>query len=138
MGALCRLPLKTTANQGQEMPSPVISDRSLRDCVASGVYRRGLKVVAADLDVSPGNLSVALSDDPHRKFSVDELERYVQVTGDKTPIYYLVARYLGDEAASRDAALAHVQGLLEQLPQLLAAAGVGGAAGHAGGRGRGR
>lgn len=111
--------------------------RSLRDCVASGVYRRGLKAVAADLDLSPGNLSVALSDDPHRKFSVDELERYVQTTGDKTPIYYLVARYLGDEAASRDAALAHVQGLLEQLPQLLSAAGVG-AAGGQGGRGRGR
>lgn len=132
------------------MGSPVISDRgqrqmtlafddsllqghrSLRDCVASGVYRRGLKVVAADLDVSPGNLSVALSDDPHRKFSVDELERYVQVTGDKTPIYYLVARYLGDEAASRDAALANVQTLLEQLPQMLVAAGI------QSGKGRGR
>lgn len=58
--------------------------RSLRDLVAAGVYRRGLKVVAADLDVSPGNLSVALSDDPHRKFSVDDLERYIQVTGDKS------------------------------------------------------
>jgi hypothetical protein len=120
------------------MPSPVISDsrrqltldldpsvtqahRSLRDCVAAGVYRRGLKTVAMDLDLSPGNLSVALSDDPHRKFSVDELERYVQTTGDKSPIFYLVAKYLGDEASAREHALAD---LLQQLPQMLAAAGI--------------
>lgn len=123
------------------MPSPVVTDsrrqltldwdgsivgahRSVRDCIAAGVYRRGLKTVAMDLDLSPGNLSVALSDDPHRKFSVDELERYVQATGDKTPIYYLVAKYLGDEASARDQALGQVAELLQQLPSMLAAAGL--------------
>lgn len=125
------------------MPSPVIAaepkcarqltldfdasllvHRSLRDLVAAGVYRRGLKVVAADLDLAPGNLSVALSDDPHRKFSVDDLERYIQVTGDKSPIHYLVARYLGDEAAARDQALGQVLQLLQELPSALAAAGL--------------
>lgn len=102
----------------------VQTHRSLRDCVAQGVYQRGLKAVAADLDLAPGNLSVALSDDTHRKFSVDELERYVQTTGDKTPIYYLVARYLGDEAAQRDAALGQVADLLQGLPAMLSAAGL--------------
>lgn len=99
--------------------------RTVRDLVAAGVYRRGLKTVAADLDLSPGNLSVALSDDPHRKFSVDDLERYIQATGDKSPIHYLVAKYLGDEAAARDQALGQVTELLQQLPAMLAAAGVG-------------
>lgn len=103
--------------------------RSLRDCVAAGVYRRGLKTVAMDLDLSPGNLSVALSDDPHRKFSVDELERYIQTTGDKSPIHYLVAKYLGDEGAARDQALAE---LLEALPKMLHAAGLPTAAGRKG------
>jgi hypothetical protein len=123
------------------MPSPVFSaaqrqmtlpldealvgaHRSLRDCVAAGVYRRGLKSVAMDLDLSPGNLSVALSDDPHRKFSVDDLERYVQSTGDKTPIFYLVAKYMGDEAAARDQALGQVAELLQNLPAMLSAAGL--------------
>lgn len=105
-------------------PTLVPAHRSLRDCVAAGVYRRGLKGVAADLDLSPGNLSVALSDDPHRKFSVDELERYIQATGDKAPIYYLVAKYLGDEAAARDQALGQVAELLQALPSMLAAAGI--------------
>jgi hypothetical protein len=98
--------------------------RSLRDCVAAGIYRRGLKAIAADLDVSPGNLSCALSDDPHRKFSVDDLERYVQCTGDKTPIYYLIGKYLGDEAAARDQALGQVQQMLANLPAMMAAAGL--------------
>lgn len=102
----------------------VSAHRSVRDCVAAGVYRRGLKVVAADLDLSPGNLSVALSDDQHRKFSVDELERYVQTSGDKSPIYYLVAKYLGDEGAARDQALGQVAEMLQQLPNMLARAGL--------------
>lgn len=101
--------------------------RCLRDAVAQGVYQRGLKSVAADLDISPGNLSVALSDDPHRKLGVDELERYIQTTGDKTPIYWLIARYLGDDAAARDHALEQVAGLLQRLPGLLSAAGMQGA-----------
>ena len=123
------------------MPSPVFTDsrrqvalefdetlaqrfRCLRDAVAQGVYQRGLKSVAADLDLSPGNLSVALSDDPHRKLGVDELERYIQTTGDKTPIYWLIARYLGDDAAARDHALEQVSSLLQNLPGLLHAAGL--------------
>lgn len=104
--------------------SLLLAHRSLRDCVAAGVYRRGLKGVAADLDLAPGNLSVALSDDPHRKFSVDDLERYVQTTGDKTPIYWLLARYCGDESATRDAAMAQVAEALRHLPAMLAAAGL--------------
>jgi len=98
--------------------------RCVRDVVAQGVYKRGLKATAGDLDMAPGNLSVALADDSQRKFGVDELERYIERTGDKTPILYLVARYLGDEAAARHNALEEAAQLLQQLPQLLAAAGI--------------
>lgn len=98
--------------------------RGVRDVVLQGVYARGLKTVAADLDLSPGNLSVALSDDPHRKFGVDDLERYIQATGDKTPVYYLIARYLGDEGHARDHALGQVAELLQHLPAMLHAAGL--------------
>lgn len=130
------------------MPSPVITDhqprqltldldpsvlhahRSLRDVVAAGVYRRGLKVVAGDLDLAPGNLSNALSDDATRKFSVDELERYMQATGDFSPIDYLVLKYRGDAAAARDQALGQVAELLQSLPALLANAGINAPAGR--------
>jgi hypothetical protein len=104
--------------------SVLSAHRSLRDCVAAGVYRRGLKSVAMDLDLSPGNLSVALSDDPHRKFGVDDLEAYIQHTGDTSPVYYLVGKYLRNEAAARDQALGQVAQLLAELPAMLNAAGL--------------
>lgn len=107
-----------------ELDESILSHRSCRDVVASGVYRVGLKRVAADLDLSPGNLSVALSDDPHRKFSVDELERYVESTGDTAPILYLVAKYIDDLGATRDHALQKVVGMLQELPAMLATAGL--------------
>lgn len=103
------------------MPSPVIKEAEgqltlsfepglserytgLRECVAAGVYRNGLGNTAIDLDIAPGNLSVQLSADPSRHFSVDSLERYVEKTGDTTPIYYLVEKFLKEKAASSDAA----------------------------------
>lgn len=100
--------------------------RSVKECVAAGTYRRGLKRVAADLDLAPGNFSVALSGDGQRHFDTDWLERYVEKTGDKTPIYYLVAKYCGDSNASRDEALERVQSLLGELPALLANVGING------------
>lgn len=106
--------------------------RCVREVVAQGVYQRGLKSVAGDLDMSPGNLSVALSDDDHRKFGVDELERYIERTGDKTPIYYLIARFMGDEAAARDHALAQVAEMMRNMPALLHAAGIQATPGKAG------
>ena len=98
--------------------------RSVKEVVAAGVYRRGLKRCAGDLDVAPGNLSVQLAGDGQRHFDTDLLERYIEVTGDKSPIYYLVARYCGDQGAARDEALERVQSLLSELPALLANAGV--------------
>lgn len=98
--------------------------RSVKEVVAAGAYRRGLKRIAGDLDLAPGNLSVALSGDGQRHFDTDWLETYIEKTGDKTPIYYLVAKYCGDTSASRDEAIERVQSLLGELPALLANAGI--------------
>ena len=98
--------------------------RSVKEVMAAGIYRRGLKRAAGDLDVAPGNLGVMLSGDGQRHLDVDLLERYIEVTGDKTPIYYLVSKYCGDQSAARDEALERVQSLLNELPSLLASAGV--------------
>lgn len=98
--------------------------RCVRDVVAQGVYKRGLKQTAADLDMAPGNLSVALSDDPVRKFGVDEFEEYLIKTVDRTPIYYLIERFLGDQASVRDEAIEQIRAVFAELPQMLSAAGL--------------
>lgn len=89
--------------------------RSVKEVVAAGVYRRGLKRCAGDLDVAPGNLSVQLAGDGQRHF---------ETSGDLTPIHYLVAKHCGDRSAVRDEALERVQAMLSELPTLLANAGM--------------
>lgn len=97
---------------------------SLRECIATGVYQRGLKRVAIDLDTAPSNLSVQLSEDPSRRFSVDSFEAYLEKTGDMTPLHYLVEKFLGDRNANNEAAQAELMAQMRKLQQLMKKAGV--------------
>jgi len=96
---------------------PGITDRygNLRECVTACVYSRGLKRVAMDLDKAPGNLSRELGGDSDRHFSVEALERYIQTQGDLTPIYYLIARYMGDQAQAEAATMRRLEDLLAEV-----------------------
>lgn len=90
---------------------------SLRDCIATGVYQRGLKRVAIDLDQAPSNLSVQLSEDSSRNFSVDSLERYIEKTGDTTPVLYLVERFLAADA--RNDTTKKVQAMRAKMAEMM-------------------
>jgi hypothetical protein len=105
---------------------PGLSERytCLRECVAAGVYRNGLGNTAIDLDVAPGNLSVQLSSDPSRHFSVDSLERYIEKTGDTQPIYYLVEKFLRDTVSNHDADVAAMLQAFKQMGPALKKLGV--------------
>ena len=84
--------------------TPGLLDRhhTLRDCIAAGVYQRGLGRIAIDLNKAPGNLSVELSEDASRNFSVDSLERYLEKTGDTTPILYLIEKFIAPDARPKN------------------------------------
>lgn len=84
--------------------TPGLTDRfrDLRECVAAGIYQRGLGRIAIDLNKAPGNLSVELSEDPTRKFSVEALETYIEKTGDTQPIMYLVEKFLAPDARPKN------------------------------------
>lgn len=99
--------------------TPGLLDRhlSLRDCMAACVYQRGLGKVAIDLNLAPGNLSVQLSDDASRNFSIDSLERYMEKTGDTTPVMYLVEKFLAPDA--RPANAKQVQAIKDQMLQMM-------------------
>lgn len=98
--------------------------RNLREAIAQGVYQRGLKRIAGDLDMAPGNLSSALADDTQRNFSVDALELYIEKSGDLTPIYYLIERFLGDQTANQAEAMASLMTQLQTAVTALTQAGV--------------
>lgn len=97
---------------------------SLRECVAQGIYQRGLTNVAPSLNKAPGNLSVELSEDPSRRFSVDSLEDYITKFGDLQPVYYLVSKFLQKQADPKDQAAAELLPLLQQLAPLMKRAGL--------------
>jgi hypothetical protein len=103
---------------------PGLSDRyrCLRECVASSVYRYGLTNAAIDLDKAPGNLSVELSADPARKFGVEEFERFLAKSGDFTPIYYLIDKFLKDKAGEPDTA--ELMAMFKQMAPALKRMGV--------------
>lgn len=103
---------------------PGLSDRypSLRECVASSVYRYGLTNAAIDLDKAPGNLSVELSADPSRKFGVDDFEKYLEKSKDYSPIYYLIDKFLRDK--TDDGNTAELLAMFKQMAPALKRAGV--------------
>lgn len=101
-------------------PSLLERYRNVREVVASGIYQRGLKRIAMDMDVAPGNLSCMLNDDSQRKLGTDDLERYMQVSGDLEPIRYLIARYMGDQATAEASTMKRIEGLLAEVTALAA------------------
>lgn len=98
--------------------------RSLKECVASGVFQRGVVAVAGKIDRSPSHLSEALSGSDRRKFDLEEFERYLQTSGDTTPIHYLISKYLRDPADTQREALERLAAVADSLPALLAQAGL--------------
>ena len=103
--------------------TPGLTERhgSLLDCIREAAYtnRNPLKTVAADMDTSPSELSRKLANNPGdpRKFTVDDLERFMDATGDTTPIYWLIERYLQDSEAKQKQAMA---ALTRAMPDILA------------------
>jgi len=72
-----------------------------REFVASRVHQqhRSQKSIAADMDYSPSDLSRKLAQNPDdsRRFTLDDLERYMDVTGDHQPVMYLAEKYLAEK-----------------------------------------
>lgn len=76
----------------------VESYATCREFIASRVHQLGRlqKSIAADMDYSPSDLSRKLAQSPNdsRRFTLDDLEAYMTVTGDTSPAHYLVEKYL--------------------------------------------
>lgn len=114
------MPMQLTLNL-----EPGLAQRypSLKACVRAQIYAAAKpdKSIAADMDLSPSELSRKIADNPNdvRNLSVDDLERYIETQRDLTPIYYLLEKYgVPDEVRMAQAEAA----LLALLPQMQAIA----------------
>lgn len=111
-------------------PGLVEQHATLKQCLAARIYqqRGGITAVAGKLDMQPSHLSEVLGGggERRRKFDLDELEAYVRLYRDPTPILYLVAKYLPDHDTEQRHALEQTRELLEQLTGAIARAVGGG------------
>jgi hypothetical protein len=94
---------------------------TLMDVVRNDVENCGKlkKAVAADMDMSPSDLSRILSNNPSdpRNFTLDMLPAFIRATGRRTTIYWLIESFLDDPIKRREHALAT---LAEMLPGIAA------------------
>lgn len=98
------------------------------DCVRACARESGrsMKTVAADMGLSPSDLSRKLANKPQdpRRFTLNDLESFMQATGDYTPVLFLVQKYMPNLAVGeRVAAAVALRAAVPQLQALLRAAG---------------
>jgi hypothetical protein len=109
-------------------PGLTVQFPTLRDVLCACVYgsRSGLKGAAADLDLSPSELSRMLNrdqDDP-RKLDVSDFVALIESTGDTRPVQWLIERFLHNPDQQRAMAAAQLAQLIPGLLELAKQAGV--------------
>lgn len=98
-----------------------------RDTLIHAVYsaRGGLNAAAAACDVSPTDLTKRLSGEhPDRPLRAEDVERILGETGDPTPIYWLIERFLADPSARKLQALEQLARLAPVFVAIAEQAGV--------------
>lgn len=99
------------------------------EVLAAAVYgsRKGLNAVAADLDMSPSELTRRLNpatDDPRPLRTKDGIG-IIEATQDFRPVHWLIEKFLRDPEAAKNDALAQIPALIEQLQALAVTASSG-------------
>lgn len=79
------------------------------------------KTIAADMDIAPSTLSKKLKGEDNNRFTVDNLEQYLDSTGDIAAVVeYLAAKFMGGGDEARKARLmAQAEATAAQLTKLV-------------------
>lgn len=85
------------------------------------VHDRPAKAIAGDMDMAPSTLSRKLSpgENDAQRFTLDDLERYMTVTGDTSPIEYLASKFLQTDDQRRARAISRVEALTTEIERAL-------------------
>jgi hypothetical protein len=104
-------------------PSVVDRWETLREYVAHRVnlQAKHAKTIAADLDISPSTLSKKLRGEDNNRFTVDNLEQYIESTGDVAAVVeYLATKYMrGGDVGRRERLMAQAEAAAAQLTRLV-------------------
>lgn len=67
-----------------------------REYIARQVHHQSAphKAIASDMDYSPSKLTRKLAQADNCRFTLDDAELFMSVTGDITPVYYLLEKFI--------------------------------------------
>jgi hypothetical protein len=84
-------------------------------------FKRGMKALAADMDLSQSELSRKLADNPNdpRNLTLDDFENYLEKSGDRDPIFYLIEKFLTDDELKQKRALTELARAMPKISALL-------------------
>lgn len=110
---------------------PALPERfsSLRKYIAHRVvlHRKTAKAIAADMDMSPSLLSRKLTagadpdDKDTQRFNCDDLEAYLESSGDAAAVIeYLAAKFLDSDEQRTARVVSRLEGVLPELLGMLA------------------
>lgn len=101
--------------------SPVDAYETAREYVQSLTHQQGRpqKSIASDMDLSPSHLSRKLSQSPDdsMRFTLDDLERWMDVNDDFRPLYFLLQKHAlkSKKIEDLEAELLRVTGQIKKL-----------------------
>jgi hypothetical protein len=104
-------------------PGLTVQFKTLTEVCAAAVYgsRGGLSAVAADLDISPSDLSRRLTPSQHgsdnRPLTAEQVDGIVSSTKDMRPIFWQMEKHMQDPEAKKNQA---IEQLAAALPMVLA------------------
>lgn len=99
---------------------------TLLECMRADALNCGRmqKAIAADMDMSPSELTRRLNDAPELPFRVRDLEAFLRATGGKRTLQYLVQKYLAPEESAQERAVRDLAKLAPTFIALAHAAGL--------------
>ena len=97
---------------------------SLEEATIDAFYKanKPQKYLAAELGYSPAGLSKRLNQNPAEndpRLNLKDLEKFIEVTGDYSPIYYLVNKFLNVQRESELEAFRELKKRLPEIERLL-------------------
>lgn len=106
---------------------PALPERfpTLRAYVAhrASVQSKPMKVIAADMDMSPSTLSRKLNpgEADSQRFNLDDLEGYLGATGDASAVIeYIAAKYMDSPEARKTRAISRLESLAGEMERAMA------------------
>jgi hypothetical protein len=120
-----RTPRAETATEGNETCHLPDRFSSLRAYVAhrAAISSKHQKTQAADMDMAPSTLARKLNptEGDTQRFNCDDLEAWIASTGEAAAVIeYLAAKFMDTPEARRARALSKLEGMLQDLPALMA------------------